>query len=102
MDVDPNIPLFLHAAKNPAINSVFCIQIQPSKMNHFTYFWVEFHLPLLCPALRPVNVPIQRTTALHAVHNSTNLRVIGKLTNRPFHFLIQVIYKDHKEQRSQN
>eukprot|EP00061_Rhincodon_typus_P001193 g14008.t1 len=24
MDVDPEIPLFLHTAKNPAINPIFC------------------------------------------------------------------------------
>eukprot|EP00061_Rhincodon_typus_P004579 g22922.t1 len=57
MDVDPKIPLFLHTDKNLAINPVFCIQIRPSKMNHFIFFRVEFHLPLLCPALHPVNVP---------------------------------------------
>eukprot|EP00061_Rhincodon_typus_P001433 g14782.t1 len=39
MDLDPEIPLFLHTAKNPAINPIFCIQIRPSKMNHFTLFW---------------------------------------------------------------
>eukprot|EP00061_Rhincodon_typus_P000268 g11096.t1 len=71
-------------------------------MNHFTLFWVEFHLTLLCPALHPTNVPLQPPTALHAIHNSTTLRVISKLTNPPFHFFIHVIYKDHKEQRSQN
>eukprot|EP00061_Rhincodon_typus_P000458 g11782.t1 len=45
MDVNPKIPLFFHTAKNLAINPVFCVQIRPSKMNHFTLFWVEFHLP---------------------------------------------------------
>eukprot|EP00061_Rhincodon_typus_P000381 g11514.t1 len=43
MDVDAKIPLFLHTAENPTINPHFCIQIRPSKMNHFTLFWVEFH-----------------------------------------------------------
>ncbi|XP_067882971.1 probable G-protein coupled receptor 139 [Heterodontus francisci] len=84
MHVDPKIHLFLHTANNPVFKPVFCIQIRPSKINHFTLFQVELHLPLLSPSLHPVNVPLKPTTVLHTIHNSSNLCVIGKPLLSPF------------------
>eukprot|EP00061_Rhincodon_typus_P000201 g10892.t1 len=72
-------------------------------MNHFTLFSrlnsICHFFAQLC-ILSVFRCNLQQPSTLSTA--PPTFCVIGKLTDPPFHVLYKVIYKDHKEQSSQN
>ncbi|XP_059498353.1 uncharacterized protein LOC132207171 isoform X2 [Stegostoma tigrinum] len=98
--VDTEIVLLVATTKN--LTPVLCLLVTPTKVHHLTLVCIKLHLPPLSPALQLIYVSLQPSASFVTIFNSADLGVVRKFTNTSFYALIQVIYKNDKQQWTQH
>ncbi|XP_052556631.1 uncharacterized protein LOC128089357 isoform X2 [Tympanuchus pallidicinctus] len=99
---DTQVPLCRAPLQQLIPQPVLVHAIIPPQMQDSTLAFVKPHLVVFCPALQPVQVSLNGSTAFRHVSQSSQLCIISKLAEGGHYPLIKVIDEDVEQDRTQH